>query len=168
VGKSALINRLLGKKRARTANKPGVTKSLQWIRVKTDDSKTKRGKEFELLDSPGVIPAVLVDQSDATLLAACNCIGEAAYDNQAVAAYLCEWLLSLYRLGYGPVSAPDWQKRAKERYAFDPLADKVDPVTSAPRPVRHTVRVAANTHGDPEDAARRYCKIIVPDAWGPF
>jgi ribosome biogenesis GTPase A len=159
VGKSALINRLLGKKRARTANKPGVTKSLQWIRVKTDDSKTKRGKEFELLDSPGVIPAVLVDQSDATLLAACNCIGEAAYDNQAVAAYLCEWLLSLYRLGYGPVSAPDWQKRAKERYAFDPLADKVDPIdgTSAPRTGEDMLfEVAANTcQGDPEDAARK-------------
>ena len=93
VGKSALINRLLGRKRARTANTPGVTRALQWIRVRNssdraDGSQTAVGgaKEFELLDSPGIIPATLVDQSDATLLAACNCIGEAAYDNQAVAS----------------------------------------------------------------------------------
>ena len=78
---SALINRILGRRRARTANTPGVTRALQWIRVKTDESKTKK-KEFELLDSPGVIPANLVDQYDAALLAACNCIGQAAYDNQ--------------------------------------------------------------------------------------
>ena len=128
VGKSALINRLLGRRRARTANTPGVTRSLQWIRVKSQDSnsnsnnKQKAGrKEFELLDSPGIIPATLVDQSDATLLAACNCIGDAAYDNQAVAAYLCEWLLSLNRLGYKKQCAPDWRKQCQRRYKFDPL-----------------------------------------------
>lgn len=82
VGKSALINRILGRRRARTANTPGITRSLQWIRVKADESKTSKKKEFELLDSPGVIPAKMVDQSDAILLAACNCIGQAAYDNQ--------------------------------------------------------------------------------------
>lgn len=157
VGKSALINRLLGRKRARTANRPGVTKSLQWIRVRTDDTKTKR-KEFELLDSPGIIPATLVDQSDATLLAACNCIGDAAYDNQAVAAYLCEWLLSLYRLGYGPVSAPDWRKNCKNRYGLDPLADKVEPDgTSRPRTGEDMLFDVADMtcQGDPEDASRK-------------
>lgn len=82
VGKSALINKILGRRRARAANTPGVTRSLQWIRVRGDESKTSKKKEFELLDSPGVIPAKMVDQSDATLLAACNCIGTAAYDNQ--------------------------------------------------------------------------------------
>jgi ribosome biogenesis GTPase A len=82
VGKSALINRLLGRRRARTANTPGVTRSLQWIRVRTDDSKKTNKKEYELLDSPGIIPASLSDQSDALLLASCNCIGEASYDNQ--------------------------------------------------------------------------------------
>ena len=82
VGKSALINRILGRRRAKTANTPGVTRSLQWIRVRSDDAKTSKKKEFELLDSPGVIPAKMIDQSDAALLAACNCIGNAAYDNQ--------------------------------------------------------------------------------------
>jgi 50S ribosome-binding GTPase len=80
--KSALINRLLGRRRARTANTPGVTRSLQWIRIRTDDGKKTNKKEYELLDSPGIIPSYLDDQSDALLLAACNCIGEASYDNQ--------------------------------------------------------------------------------------
>mmetsp|Transcript_28651 Transcript_28651/g.61451 ORF Transcript_28651/g.61451 Transcript_28651/m.61451 type:complete len:222 (-) Transcript_28651:483-1148(-) len=78
-------------------------------------------REFELLDSPGIIPAKMVDQSDALLLAACNCIGQAAYDNQAVAAYLCEWLKAVHIMEKQALTAPDWQKKCKERYGFDPL-----------------------------------------------
>eukprot|EP00956_Cyclotella_meneghiniana_P038026 scaffold147867_cov49-Cyclotella_meneghiniana.AAC.2 len=94
VGKSALINRLLGRRRAKTANTPGVTRSLQWIRVATDknsnsaagSSGTRSSKSgFELLDSPGIIPSDMIDQGDALLLAACNSVGVGAYDNQAVA-----------------------------------------------------------------------------------
>ncbi len=87
--KSALINRLLGRKRARTANTPGVTRSLQWIRVAADKSTAASGsgssssrREFELLDSPGIIPSDMIDQTDALLLAACNSVGVGAYDNQ--------------------------------------------------------------------------------------
>ena len=46
VGKSTLINRLVGKKVATTGNKPGVTKSLEWVKI--NDS-------LELLDSPGIL-----------------------------------------------------------------------------------------------------------------
>lgn len=46
VGKSTLINALCGKKIAQTANKPGVTKSQQWIRLSAD---------LDLLDTPGVL-----------------------------------------------------------------------------------------------------------------
>lgn len=126
VGKSALINKILGRKRARTANTPGITRSLQWIRVRssTDDvskSSSKRGKEFELLDSPGIIPANIHDQSDALLLAACNSIGVGAYDNQAVAAYLCEWIKTLHIMGKGPLTSPQWRTQCKLRYGFDPM-----------------------------------------------
>lgn len=46
VGKSTLMNRLIGKKIAQTGNKPGVTKGQQWIRS---------GSELELLDTPGIL-----------------------------------------------------------------------------------------------------------------
>eukprot|EP00977_Amphora_coffeiformis_P000276 scaffold83_cov181-Amphora_coffeaeformis.AAC.3 len=191
VGKSALINRLLGRRRARTANTPGVTRSLQWIRVKNsadkaDGSTTTAGgaKEFELLDSPGIIPATLVDQSDATLLAACNCIGEAAYDNQAVASYLCEWLLGVYRLGYGRLAAPEWRKQAQKRYGFDPLKDIPTEESTLPnfddfdddKPLtrRRTGEdmlheVADRTcQGDPEDAARKILQDFRQSRMGPI
>jgi len=46
VGKSTLINRYVGKSPAKTANRPGITRGRQWIRI-------KRG--FELLDTPGIL-----------------------------------------------------------------------------------------------------------------
>jgi ribosome biogenesis GTPase A len=188
VGKSALINRLLGRKRAKTANTPGVTRSLQWIRVRNTvdradgSTKSDASKEFELLDSPGIIPATLMDQSDATLLAACNCIGEAAYDNQAVAAYLCEWLLGIYRLGYGRLAAPDWQRQCKLRYGFDPIDDiptdilpsAFDEDDESPKFRQRTgedilYQVADSTcQGDPEDAARKILQDFRNRRMGPI
>lgn len=46
VGKSTLINNLAGKKIASVGDKPGVTKSQQWIKLNQD---------LELLDTPGVL-----------------------------------------------------------------------------------------------------------------
>ena len=81
VGKSALINRLLKRRIAESARKPGVTRQLRWIRV---------SKEIELLDAPGVLPAKLENQTAAYHLAMCDDIGQAAYENQLVAAKLIE------------------------------------------------------------------------------
>lgn len=131
-GKSALINRILGRNRAKSENTPGVTRTLQWIRVsseKYDSSTTAKGasivsggaKDFELLDSPGIIPLLKkMDQSDALLLAACNSIGSAAYDNQGVAAHLMEWIQALHLMSRGDVAAPEWRKKCLQRYGFDP------------------------------------------------
>ena len=44
VGKSALINRLLGRKVAPSAPRPGVTRQLRWLRL---------GGDVDLLDTPG-------------------------------------------------------------------------------------------------------------------
>lgn len=52
VGKSTLMNRLVGKKIAQTGNKPGVTKGQQWLRS---------GKDLELLDTPGILWAKFED-----------------------------------------------------------------------------------------------------------
>ncbi|MBJ7899580.1 MAG: ribosome biogenesis GTPase YlqF [Cyanobacteria bacterium RI_101] len=83
VGKSALINRLLGRKVAESARRAGVTRQLRWIRI---------SEQIELLDSPGIIPLKLDDQANALKLAICEDIGEAAYENQAVAVALVELL----------------------------------------------------------------------------
>ncbi|MFM1843081.1 MAG: hypothetical protein RLZZ490_1823, partial [Cyanobacteriota bacterium] len=50
---------------------------------------------LELLDSPGVIPLKLENQENALKLAICEDIGEAAYENQAVAIALVDLLLDL-------------------------------------------------------------------------
>ncbi len=81
VGKSALINRLLKKKVVESARKPGVTRQLRWIRIADD---------LELLDAPGILPAHLRDQDAALRLAICDDIGQAAYDNQRIAAALVD------------------------------------------------------------------------------
>lgn len=83
VGKSALINRLLKRRVVESAARPGVTRSLRWVRI---------SDELELLDAPGVIPAKLDDQKAALMLSICDDIGDASYDNQRVAAALIDLL----------------------------------------------------------------------------
>ena len=92
VGKSALINRLLGKRVVQSAARPGVTRSLRWVRI---------SKELELLDAPGVIPLKLENQDAALKLAICDDIGEASYDNQKVAAAFVDLV------GYIQETAPE-------------------------------------------------------------
>lgn len=59
VGKSTLINKLSRKKVTNVGDKPGVTKSLQWIRI---------AKDFDLLDTPGILWPKLDDQEAAKKL----------------------------------------------------------------------------------------------------
>lgn len=66
-GKSTLINRIAGKNSARTADKPGVTRSLTWI--KADPS-------LEILDTPGVLWPKFDDPKTGSLLAATGAVNE--------------------------------------------------------------------------------------------
>lgn len=86
VGKSALINRLLGRKLAPSAPRPGVTRQLRWLRL---------GGEVDLLDTPGVLPMSLRNQAVAQRLAVCNDIGEASYVASLVAAAMVDSVLQL-------------------------------------------------------------------------
>ena len=94
VGKSALINKLLNKTVARSKDTPGVTRSLQW--VKLGEAKEKK-REMDLLDSPGIIPAMHISQKVAMRLAMCNDIGGASYDDVAVASALCNEINEVYK-----------------------------------------------------------------------
>ena len=102
VGKSAIINRLLGKKMAKSKNLPGVTKKLQWVRL--GGSENSGEGSIELLDSPGIIPAKQFDQLAALKLAICNDIGEASYDRVNVATAMCDEINKLHRSTRGYVN----------------------------------------------------------------
>ncbi|XP_012572703.1 DAR GTPase 3, chloroplastic [Cicer arietinum] len=90
VGKSSLINRLLKWRMCSAAPRPGVTRELRWIRF---------GKDLELLDSPGILPMRISDQSAAIKLAICDDIGERSYDVDDVAAILVQMLTKLPTVG---------------------------------------------------------------------
>lgn len=87
VGKSSLINRLLGTATAKTGDKPGVTRGQQWLKV---------GKNLELLDTPGVLWPKMDDQEVAFRLAVTGAIKDDIYDMEKVISSLVELLKENY------------------------------------------------------------------------
>lgn len=83
VGKSTIINKLSGKKSANVGNKPGVTRSKQWIRLDNN---------IELLDTPGILWPKL-DENDAGIkLALTGNIKEEILNLEELAFYLINYL----------------------------------------------------------------------------
>lgn len=87
VGKSTLINRLVGKKATNVGNKPGITKKLEWIRI---------NNEIELLDTPGILWPRLDDETVAFNLASMTAIKEEILNLEEVAIYIINTMLKLY------------------------------------------------------------------------
>lgn len=81
VGKSTLINSLAGRAAARAANMPGVTRSVQWIKI---------SGELELLDLPGILDFSLLRRGD--LLKLINTIPGQDDDTYTKAKNLCRIL----------------------------------------------------------------------------
>lgn len=102
VGKSTLINRLVGRKSAGVGNTPGFTKNLSWIRV---------NKDIELLDSPGILWPKMENQEVAHILAALSSIKEEILDLDSIACFILRKLYELY---------PD---KLKDRYNIEELDD---------------------------------------------
>lgn len=88
VGKSTLINRLVGKKAAITGDKPGVTKNLSWIRI---------NKDLELLDSPGILWPKLDNQEQAYNLASFSAIKDEVLPIDKVACYILDKMNKMYK-----------------------------------------------------------------------
>jgi len=86
-GKSTLINALAGKKIAQTADKPGVTRHLSWIRS---------GSDLELLDSPGVLWPKLGTKRHQLNLAATGAIRDDVLPLEEIAAEMLVLLSKIY------------------------------------------------------------------------
>ena len=90
VGKSSLINRLFGKSRAKTENRPGVTRDEQWIKI---------AKQVDLLDTPGILWAKFEDPEVGLKLAFTGAIRDDIYDKERVSILLLEFLSRNYPAG---------------------------------------------------------------------
>lgn len=86
VGKSTFINRLYGGSVTKTGDRPGVTKSNQWVKV---------SPYLEVLDTPGMLWPKLNDQRAATRLAYIGTIRDAVYDQYELCVNLLEDLLAV-------------------------------------------------------------------------
>lgn len=100
VGKSTLINRLVGKKVVSIGDRPGVTKNLGWVRIH---------KDIDLLDSPGILWPKLENQYQASILASLSSIKEEILDQQEIALFILKIMNQLY------------SERLKERYGLEKI-----------------------------------------------
>ena len=104
VGKSTLINRLVGKKATKTGNMPGVTKEISWIRIDDD---------IELLDTPGILWPKIDVGNTAYNLATFTAIKEEVLPLNKVAIYILETLEKYY------------PNLLEERYGFSKLDEDI-------------------------------------------
>lgn len=83
VGKSTFINKLVGKSSAKTGDRPGVTKGKQWIKIK---------KDFELLDTPGILWPKFEDMNVGMKLAFTGAIKQEILDTHTLSLELLKLL----------------------------------------------------------------------------
>jgi len=87
VGKSSLINKLAGGKRAKVEDRPGVTRTKQWVKLEGN---------VELLDMPGVLWPKFEDQEAAIRLAFTGAISDDILDIETLAMKLLKYLSEEY------------------------------------------------------------------------
>lgn len=87
VGKSSLINRLCGNKKARVEDRPGVTRDKQWV-------TTSQG--LDLLDMPGILWPKFEEKRVGENLALTGAIKDDILDTEALGVLLCRRMRVLY------------------------------------------------------------------------
>ena len=102
VGKSTLINTLVGKAKAKVGNEPAVTKGLQRIRLE---------EGLYLYDTPGMLWPKIVNENSGYRLAVTSAVKDTAYDHDDIAFFAAQYLLETY------------PQRLIDRYKLDPLPE---------------------------------------------
>ena len=103
VGKSAILNRLYGKKKLQEGNRPGVTRSLAWVKL---------SPYLELMDSPGLLWPKIDDEETGAVIALIGCIKTEVLDEEELAFHLIRKLKDVC------------PQLITERYGIDELADE--------------------------------------------
>tara|TARA_R110002126_G_scaffold291591_1_gene454039 strand:+ start:43485 stop:44417 length:933 start_codon:yes stop_codon:yes gene_type:complete len=98
VGKSTLINTLVGKAKAKVGNEPAVTKGQQSIRLED---------ELYLLDTPGMLWPKITNGNSGYRLAVSGAVKDTAFEYDDIAYFAAEYLLKAY------------PERLIERYKLD-------------------------------------------------
>ena len=102
VGKSSLINRMTGKKSAKTGDRPGVTKGKQWLGLENG---------MQLLDTPGILWPKFEDPEVGLYLAFCGSIKDEILDVATLALELIK------------VLQKDYPQLLKDRYKLDEIEE---------------------------------------------
>jgi ribosome biogenesis GTPase A len=101
-GKSTIVNSLLRRGAAKTEDRAGVTRQLQWFRL---------APNVELMDTPGVLPPKISSDAARWKLAICGAVPRNRFDPAEVANAFHDWLVARR-----PRSAvPDLQTFAADR-----------------------------------------------------
>ena len=87
VGKSSLINQLAKGKKVKVQNKPGVTKTQQWVKIDNN---------IELLDTPGILWPKFEDRNIGVRLALIGAIRDEILDKENLALELLSILKDKY------------------------------------------------------------------------
>ena len=103
VGKSTLLNTLVGKAKAKVGNEPAVTKGQQRIRL--DDG-------LYLYDTPGMLWPKIVNENSGYRLAITSAVKDTAFDHEDIACFAADYLLENY------------PERLKERYKLIDLPEQ--------------------------------------------
>ncbi|HRU41727.1 MAG TPA: ribosome biogenesis GTPase YlqF [Candidatus Diapherotrites archaeon] len=104
VGKSTFINRIAGRSAAQTGDRPGVTKSKQWIKV---------SNELELLDTPGILWPKFEDKRAGMYLAFTGAIKDEILDVNELAQNLLQ------------VLAEKFPEKLKSRYKLEDIPEGI-------------------------------------------
>ncbi|QGG48138.1 ribosome biogenesis GTPase YlqF [Heliorestis convoluta] len=125
VGKSSVINRLAGARKTVTANRPGVTRGQQWVKV---------SDKLELLDTPGILWPKFDDPLVGLKLASTGAVSDLVTNIEEIAFFALQEvdkrnaaiLQERYHLDSHTVPTEEWLDKISRRFGFLVSGGKAD------------------------------------------